>query len=357
MASSTESLEAAVTKTLLYIGEIWPGSTSAMRAEALAAIGFQVTTVPSNRPPRQASVTALTQRIQYRLRMPPDPSRINAYARNQARCFDVLWIDKGNVIRPGTLSAARRANPRLKIIGYSPDDMVQRHCTSIWFHRTLREYDAYITTKTFNCAELTALGCPRVVFSPNAYDPATHRPLPVTADERRMFGSPVGFIGGFEQDRAEWLMALAKTTGMAIAITGPGWDVVRRSAPANVRFLPSAFDDDYAKRICATDINLGFLRKCNRDQQTQRSVEIPACGGFLLAERTDEHEALFREGCEAEYFSTREELVTKVRRYLDDPSRRSMIAEAGHRRCIEDNYSYAGRLSAALAELGISPIA
>jgi spore maturation protein CgeB len=108
---------------------------------------------------------------------------------------------------------------------------------------------------------------------------------------------------------------------------------------------------EYAKAINATRVNLGFLRKANRDLQTTRTMEIPGCGGFLLAERTDEHLRLFREGAEAEFFGSTAELVTKCRYYLEHDDERRRIAAAGHRRCLTSGYSNEGTLAPVIAGL------
>jgi hypothetical protein len=117
--------------------------------------------------------------------------------------------------------------------------------------------------------------------------------------------------------------------------------------------------DDYAKFICGCRICLGFLFKGNRDLQTTRSVEIPACGGFLLAERTDEHLALFREGEEAEFFDNYDELLRKVRYYLTHEDERFRIAQNGLRRCRESGYSYDAVLESVVRQItglcGASP--
>ena len=113
----------------------------------------------------------------------------------------------------------------------------------------------------------------------------------------------------------------------------------------------AVFGENYTKAICSFDINLGFLRKLNRDLQTTRSVEIPACGGFLLAERTDEHRRLFREGVEAEFFSSRHELLENCRRYLAAPEVRRTVAAAGLERCIRSDYSYLRQVTLVLSAL------
>jgi spore maturation protein CgeB len=110
------------------------------------------------------------------------------------------------------------------------------------------------------------------------------------------------------------------------------------------------FGEDYSRAICATKININFLRKINRDEVTSRSVEIPACGGFMLAERTGRHSSFFKEGEEAEFFSSQQELLEKVWQYLENDPARAKIAMAGYQRCIKSGYSMCTQLSTMLAQ-------
>jgi hypothetical protein len=165
----------------------------------------------------------------------------------------------------------------------------------------------------------------------------------LTEGERKLLGGTVGFIGAFESQRAESMYRLARA-GFQIRIWGTGWERCRFRHPNLIVEHKPLWGEDYAKAICAFDINLCFLRKITRDLQTTRSVEIPACGAFMLAERTEEHLGLFEEGKEAEFFSSTGELVEKVRHYLANSSLRENIAAAGRQRCIRSGYDNKNRM-------------
>jgi spore maturation protein CgeB len=338
---------------LVYVGDLADGTTSGMRCEALRSLGF--TTAELQTDVIQPNVVLrYADKVARRLRVPIDHAGVNAALLSLRRTPDVLWIDKGNTVLPSTLARLRRRFPELKIVGYSPDDMMQWHCSSIHFLRGLRYYDAFVTTKSFGVAELRRWGCARVVFSENAYDPLTHRPC------ENPDGSPlehtigVGFIGHHEAARCRSITRLCEA-GVPVTVTGPGWHRYRRSLPTNATTLPPVFGPAYAARISATLVNLGFLRKMNRDLQTQRTVEVPACGGLLLAERTVEQQRLFAEGVEADYFDDDDELILKCKRYLAQPAAARRIAMAGRERCRSSRYSYQERLADALADIGLLP--
>jgi hypothetical protein len=276
-----------------------------------------------------------------------DDSGLNArlLARPAAPPPDVVWVDKGLTVEPVTLDALRLRWPGAVFVNYSGDDMFNPRNQTLAWRASLPLYDLFATTKSFNVAELQAAGARGVMFVDMAYSAAVHHPHAVTPELRERFGGDVGFVGWPEREREKSMRHLARN-GVRVRIWGP-WP--RWKAAANFRVEGGPlWDDDYARALSAFRINLGFLRRVNRDLQTTRSIEIPACGGFLLAERTAEHQRLFREDVEAVYFADDRELLEKCRYYLAHEDERARIAEAGRRRCVESDYTYEARLTSIL---------
>ena len=183
------------------------------------------------------------------------------------------------------------------------------------------------------------LGAKNVTFVNNSYSEDFHRIYELSEAERNELGGDVGFIGFWEEERCKSILYLVDH-GVRVKVFGDAkWNKYANYSPNLTimgRFLG---DEDYCKSLHAFRISLCFLRKMNFDKQTTRSVEIPACGGFMMAERTDEHLNLFKENKEAVYFSSNEELLEKCLYYLNNEEERAVIAQKGRDRTIISEYS------------------
>lgn len=336
---------------ILFVGDLGDNGRSEQRFSALRDLGYSVrglSYLPIEENDLGGKKTGLIYRVFWKLGLPLSKTRINTMVlaeirRNQP---DVLWIEKGNEIFPWTLSRVRVEFPSCRIVSHSEDDMYLWHNRSWYYTFGLRHYDVVFTTKIHNCRsnELPAMGARRVVFVYQAYDKYLHHPVELTMKEKASYGADVGFIGSYERERAESLLYLAES-GLTVKVWGERWNRFKKSHPNLMIQYRALYGEDYVKVLCATRINLCFLRKMNRDRHTSRSIEIPACGGFMLAERTDEHLALFEDRKEAVYFSSDSDLLEKTKYYLNNENARNLIAKAGRERCMASGYSFHDRLS------------
>ncbi|MCL7988649.1 glycosyltransferase [Sphingobacterium sp. lm-10] len=272
----------------------------------------------------------------------PDDSnankKINAFVKKSVnRPYDIVWIDKGLMINPDTLRNIKKVSPSTRIVSYSPDNMVLRHNQSLNYLKGISLYDIHFTTKSYVIDKLKGLGARRAVFTNKHYEHTFHYPRDLSKEELDRLGGDVGFIGIWEQERCDSILFLAKN-GIKVKVYGGGkWQEYNNIE--NLEILPAVYSEDYSKALQAFKISLCFLRKINADLQTSRSMEIPACGGFMLAERTSEHLELFSEGLEAEFFSSNSELLQKCRYYLQHENERKQIAIGGVARCETSGYS------------------
>lgn len=265
--------------------------------------------------------------------------------------YDILWIDKGITINETTLKKAKELNPHIKIIGYSPDNMALRHNQSYNFLKCVSLYDAHVTTKSCAVSELYRLGARKVIYCYQSYDPHFHYPREVNQEDIARLGGDVGFVGTWERERMESILYLSRN-GIKVRVFGDGaWNQCKGDNPNLIIENRGLYNDDYSKSFKCFKISLCFLRKINSDLHTTRSIEIPACGGFMLAERTTEHQDLFEEGKEAEFFGSNQELLTKCRYYLEHDKERAEIAERGYKRCVSSGYSNTETLKSIIDEV------
>jgi spore maturation protein CgeB len=288
-----------------------------------------------------AKSQTLLDKIKFKLKIPSDIYSYNKQLKNyNLNNIDIVFIVKGNEIYPSTLKKIKVNFPHIKFINWSQDDMYAWHNRSLYYTFSLRYYDLVVTQKSYNIVELQNLGAKRVLFQNKAYSKELHKSYQVD------FKYDVLFIGAAEKERIDSLNYLAQN-GIKIIIFGGGWNKVDKTLLHKNLYINEhdLVGENYAKALSSAKISLCFLRKINRDLQTSRSIEIPACKGFMIAERTDEHLKLFEEDKEAVYFSDNDELLKKVQYYLKNSKERENIRENGYKRCMNSNYSYDDRVN------------
>lgn len=339
---------------ILFIGDLNEGTRSLMRARKLARMASRMTCISNTPVPFLQGVDqpSLYTRILHKLKVPRDESGVNKSLIQSAQvepAFDIAWVEKSAMLRPETLRIFRQLSPRTILAAVSEDDMYASHNRSLYYDRSLQHYDIVFTTKTYNLEELIRLGARRTCLFLDSFDEDLHRPLQQYAElEQKCIN--VGFIGTYEKERADTILWLG-SQGVKVVVFGNGWSALK-GVNGNIKIMDKPIiGDDYVEAINQTRINLGFLRKINRDQVTSRTMEITGCGGFLLAERTSRHMELFEEGKEAEFFADNDELLKKINHYEKSPDMLQEISDRGRERCMMSGYDMTTQLSRMLARI------
>lgn len=262
--------------------------------------------------------------------------------RNKA---DIIIILKGLYFSADDVKIAKASGAWIININHDDFFSKNRNNWSSMQRDALGSYDYIFTTRAINVGEVAPFNH-NVEFFPFAYEPTIHR---IVCSENELdSGADVLFVGTHERERAALLEKLANTLPVNLEIFGEGWTRLDSNSCLRSKVKgPGLWGDDMARALGSAKVSLGFLRKENRDEYTQRSFEIPACGGVFLAERTPSHQRFFTEGIEAEFFDSNSstELIFKVKALLSDKERRKSMRDAGHAAVMRQKHTYDDRIN------------
>lgn len=326
-----------------------------MRLEALKTLGFDVIELDTDPLPIEKSKKRIIPRISHKMGFPLDLTGVNQQTMELVHRYeiDLVWVDKGILLKASTLKRIKQIRPKCILSHYNPDDPWGLYGKSGWrfFLRAIPFYDIHFVLTAAHIENYRSQGAQNVYRAFRGFCPDVHRPITLDEKERAYLGGQIGFIGSFEEPRWSQLFSLAER-GYPVRIWGGGWTSQKNQLGKMRIENQDIFGELYVRAINSFDINLNFVRHSNRDEHNSRSMEIPACGGFLLSERTDELQDLFEEGKEAEYFGSSDELVDKVNFYLKNEKTRVKIAKGGRERCLRSGYDYPSRMKS-LVEISI----
>lgn len=157
----------------------------------------------------------------------------------------------------------------------------------------------------------------------------------------------VTFVGSAFGNRRDLVKRLEQQ-GITVDCFGYGWP----NGPVSVSQMRTII------RETVISLNFGDSgihlqgAKLGRNRQIKaRNFEVPGYGGFLLTETLESLQDFYTLGSEAVIYEGMDDLVRKIRYYLEHPAERDAIAFAGYRRTVRE-HTYDVRFSALLEAVG-----
>lgn len=256
--------------------------------------------------------------------------------------FVFMYTDE---LMPETICKLRK---KTTVLGWFSDD----HWRFDNYSRYFAPSFSWVATTYSKAPErYVAIGQKNVIRSQWFCDMGSYMPVECTKD------TDVSFVGLKNERRAQLANAV-RTAGLPLSLYGDGWNGGR---------LPQA---EIAHLFSRTKINLNmtsprslwernsFGRLFARRSQNRfvldfhimdnvrswlnsrilqikgRPFEIAACGGFCISGYADDFETYYKENKEMVFYSTTDDLLEKIRYYLDHPEERKKIAQAGYERTL-----------------------
>jgi hypothetical protein len=246
---------------------------------------------------------------------------------------ELLLVFKGSFVTAAALDRLRALGVRTYC--FYPDNSFRAHGPHI--PRALPRYDWVFTAKSFGVEDMRRqLGVVRASVLLHGFDPDLHRPVPLAADDIARYGCDVSFIGTWSPKKERLLTALRRgRPSVQLRIWGEQWHNARSPELREAIGGHEVVGEQYVRAIRASKINVAILSEqragsSSGDRITSRTFHIPAAGGFMLHERTEEVSTRFREDVDCACFADANELTEKVDLYLAADARRARVTESGH---------------------------
>lgn len=323
---------------VLFVSGLNPDYYGSFRLATLRRLGL-AEVVPLDQ--QKYSAPGLRGKLQFRTQFGAEVRQFNHNILCLARehQVNIAWFDKPLSLWPSTLRSLHKLG--IFTIDYVNDNPFGPRRDPGWrlYKKTQPYFDLHAVPRKSSVADYQQRGARHVMQIHFTYEPTMHFP-PADAWSDTDRTRDVSFIGTPYDERAKYLESLWRA-GVPLAISGSEshWRAALSTDAFSVIFRDGELRAAaYREAIWKSKINLAFVTKANNDEVAHKAFEIAACGGFLMAERTPGHQACFQEDEEAVFFSSVEECIAKIRRYLPDESARKRIAAAGYQRAITSGY-------------------
>jgi spore maturation protein CgeB len=257
---------------------------------------------------------------------------------------DLVFIYRGTHIYPKTIQKLKESFG-CKVYGYNNDDpFSSEYKNYIWrfYKKLIPLYDHIFSYRWKNIDDYKSIGYDRVSLLRSYY--IRENNFHIENLKKNNYSCDVIFIGHFEDDGRDDAIKLLIDNNIDVKLYGTEWEqskyysfFIKKQGEIKPLYA------DYNLALNSAKIALVFLSKLNNDTYTRRCFEIPATKTMMMAEYTDDLNSMFKEKIDAEYFRNKDELLEKVKYYLNNESKLLEISRNGYERLHTDGHEVVDR--------------
>ncbi len=246
---------------------------------------------------------------------------INDSSEEVLKNVDLILAFKSNKIGVDNIRDWRlKTNAKIFIFSF---DFMRRF---EWFFPIAKECDLWLGEEECLKSEWKQLGLPFYQFPNHAVNPEIFYPI----NSPKEFD--VSFMGTpYFQERTDMLRAI-ENAGFNLYIFGNNPEGWKQQGFKNV--MGPAFDQKLSEAIGKSKIVVGISNNLCEGYYSIRSSQVMLCKGFIIDRFSPYMEKELKDGIE--YWNTHEELIEKIKYYLEHEDERLAIAEKGYQIAINN---------------------
>jgi spore maturation protein CgeB len=298
---------------ILIIGSDFNWSIERIYKRELLQLGHEVTHVPVQNWHYDFYYKSTMHKVLVRLGLTRLHTKIQKrlLAELNGQFFDLIWVFKGMELTPQTLQTLKKQTTRL--INFNPDNpfiFSGKGSGNKNITQSIHLYDEHFTYDHDVRSRLESEFGIKCTLVPFGFDNEV-----ISTEELNEVQEikAVCFVGNPDNYRTKILQEILNN-GLPLHVYGHDWQ--KHLNHPNLTIHSAVYEKDYYKTLRKYRVQLNIMRVHNLDSHNMRSIEVPGCGGIMLAPRTRDHEAFFEEGKEAFYYNDVKDLINQADRIL-----------------------------------------
>jgi len=246
--------------------------------------------------------------------------------------YDLIYVTSAGATYIGKKLILKLKTKTKKIIVFLEDNAFAKRDKKRWdlYLAAARYYDLTVTFHKTRITMGKKYGVKNTLLVWPPYQKNIHCRKKISLKEKKLLSTDVVHVGTWFPERGIFFKRLIDL-GLNIKIYGIKWENDPNYSLFKSKITLGLVKNPlYSKLIQCSKISICLPSKGNVDGLTRRSIEIPAIGTLLCAERTIDHKNLFKENKEAIFFKDVNECYKKCISLLKNDNKRKKIANNGY---------------------------